>query len=161
MNITWQSFVLHLFNIVVLYLLVWFLLYKPISNYMKKRKEGYQNERDAIKGREDGVARREEESDIFLRNARDKGRKIADQEIEAVKQKAKTILDNAQQEAEQLISHARNEMEEERTVMREELRKDAVEMAVRIAEKIIVKNFDDEDNKAFIDKCLKEELSGE
>ena len=42
LNLDWQQILLHLMNFVILFAILYFLLYKPVRNFMDKRKAAYQ-----------------------------------------------------------------------------------------------------------------------
>ena len=43
LNIDWQQILLHLFNFAILFAILYFLLYKPVKDFMAKREEYYKN----------------------------------------------------------------------------------------------------------------------
>lgn len=46
LNIDWRQILLHLLNLVILFLILYFLLYNPVKKFMEKRKKYYED-RDA------------------------------------------------------------------------------------------------------------------
>ena len=157
MQLTWQSLVLHLINIVVLYVLLRVLLYKPIVKFIRKRKDEYARREQSVAEREESVSEREAEASAVLDASQAKGEQLAAEEVAAAQAKARAILEEANEKADRLIQRAQAEIEQERRVMRESLQEETVSLAVKISEKVIAKNLSDEDNRAFIRKCLSEE----
>lgn len=43
LNIDWQQILLHLLNFVILFAILYFLLYKPIKDFMQKRMDYYKS----------------------------------------------------------------------------------------------------------------------
>ena len=41
LNIDWQQIILHLFNFVILFAILYILLYKPVKDFMQKRIDYY------------------------------------------------------------------------------------------------------------------------
>ena len=41
LNIDWQQILLHLLNFLILFAGLYFILYKPVKKFMKKRADGY------------------------------------------------------------------------------------------------------------------------
>ena len=44
LNIDWRQILLHLFNLVILFLILYFLLYNPVKKFMEKRKKLYEEQ---------------------------------------------------------------------------------------------------------------------
>ena len=51
LNIDWQQILLHLFNFVILFGMLYFLLYAPVKKFMDKRTEYYKNMDDEAKNK--------------------------------------------------------------------------------------------------------------
>lgn len=64
------------------------------------------------------------------------------------------IIEQARQEQTQMLERARQEIEGERDRAIAQLRKEAVDLAVRGASKVIEKNLDDETNRKLVDSFL-------
>jgi F-type H+-transporting ATPase subunit b len=64
------------------------------------------------------------------------------------------IIEQARQEQTQMLERARQEIEGERDRAIAQLRKEAVDLAVRGASKVIEKNLDDETNRRLVDSFL-------
>src|SRR6185437_5902776 len=64
------------------------------------------------------------------------------------------ILEQAHREQQQVLDRARQEIESERQQAMVELRRDAVNLAVRGASKVIEKNLDDETNRKVVESFL-------
>ena len=48
LNIDWQQILLHLLNFVILFAILYFLLYKPIKDFMQKRMDYYKSLYDEV-----------------------------------------------------------------------------------------------------------------
>ena len=44
LNIDWRQILLHLLNLVILFLILYFLLYNPVKKFMEKRKKYYEDQ---------------------------------------------------------------------------------------------------------------------
>ncbi len=125
LNIDWQQILLHLFNFVILFAILYLLLYKPIKNFIEKRRQAYidmdneanlnKSESEKLKAQyEEKLAKAETEiasdKNAAIKDAKEKAERIvADAENEA-----KTIIDKAQEKAktqkEKIIAEANEEI---------------------------------------------------
>ena len=137
LNIDPQQILLHWMNLAILTGGLYFLLYKPVKQFMTKREEHY---RDL--DRQAGVKMDEAEQ---LRAQYQRKLEIADEEIrqtrlaaqQAVQQSAQEQLDQAQAQARQIVDRARAEAdrvrEQSRYDSQQEIRKLAETAAQRLA----------------------------
>ena len=137
LNIDFQQIFLHLLNFVILFAILYFLLYKPVRNFMRKRVEYYQNmENTANENRARSEAAKAEYEEKL--NA-------ADDEITDMREKAQSKmkedrakrLEQAQEEANQIIEKARARATAEHDQIIESAQKEITEIVSEAAEKII------------------------
>jgi len=137
LNIDLQQILLHLFNFVVLFAILYFLLYKPVKNFMDKRTAAYEEmDRQAKEALAQAEASKREYTEKLAQ---------ADREIAAHRAQAQQALDTqaeaqrkqAQAEADRLIASARRTAESDRARMLREVQSEIAEMAVGAAEKIV------------------------
>lgn len=138
LNIDLQQILLHLFNFVVLFAILYFLLYKPVKAFMDKRAAAYE---DMDRQAKEALAQAEE-------TKREYAEKLAraDQEIAAHRAQAQQALEaqaetqhkQAQAEADRLIANARRTIEGDRARMLREAQTEIAEMVVGAAEKIVL-----------------------
>lgn len=137
LNIDWQQILLHLMNFVILFAILYFLLYKPVRNFMDKRKALYQDMDDQAN------ANREEAEKLKLQY--EEQLQGADAEIaekhkaaeQRADQRAKAIEQKARDEAAGIVSQAKREAEAERTRIIAEAGDEITELAKEAAEKTI------------------------
>ena len=131
LGITWESIVLHLFNLIVLTVGLYFLLFRPV----KKMKSS---------------------SEKVLSEAKKEAAAIHESAVKVANQKADEIVSDARDRAKTLIEQTQREMDEERNKLRSDIEKQIADVSVAVAEKVIEKKITPEDNKALIEKCLDE-----
>ena len=109
LNIDWRQILLHLLNLVILFLILYFLLYNPVKKFMEKRKKYYED-RDAESNAKLAAATErkakydellgkadEEESAEVLRAATEKAEKIKkNAEDRAMEELSSVIADAAE-----------------------------------------------------------------
>ena len=137
LNIDWQQILLHWMNLAILIAGLYFLLYKPVKDFMDKREEYYRGLENQAAGK---LAEAEE-----LKAARQARLDAADEEIRQARIKAQQAsqqaveeqLAQAKAQAQQLLVHARTEAEHDREQIlhssRRELRKLAAEATKKLA----------------------------
>ena len=138
LNIDLQQILLHLLNFTLLFAGLYFLLYKPVKNFMKKRETEYQERQDAA----DDILKRAKEAKHEYEG------KLAEmeQEIAAKKKAAAEELEQMrrtrEKEAEESARRIVTDAKEEARAMREQIvdgaRKEITEMVEQAAEKILL-----------------------
>ena len=113
LNIDFQQILLHLFNVLLLFAIIYFLIYKPVKNFMDKRRQEYQD-------MENEAAGKVQEADALKASYEEKLQKAED-EIKAMKEeaskdaadKAFQTEEEARKQAEKILESARNQADAE------------------------------------------------
>ena len=137
LNIDFQQIFLHLFNFVVLFAILYFLLYKPVKNFMDQRVAYYKDlDEQAKKNLADAeqakaeVEQRLAGGDQELMERRLKIRAEIDAAVEA-------RLQRAEDEADRIIADARENITHERSNMIKKANKEITSMVITAAEKLV------------------------
>lgn len=140
LNIDFQQILLHLFNFVLLFAILYFLLYKPVHDFMAKRSASI----DMLNN--DAQAKLKEAEDIkaeYEKNLANVKVEIEQRKTEAEHEvsliKAKKIKE-AEGEAERIISDARRRAEAEREKILKDTNSEIVELANAMAEQVVTKS---------------------
>lgn len=137
LNIDWQQILLHMFNLVLLLGILYFLLYKPVLQFMQKRNAEYEAEEEAI-------ARKHQEADQLKKQYEDQLKTI-DTEIEQrrhasmdrIKEEKEHALEETRQQSAELLKKAREQAEHEREKILQDAQ-DTVTVLVRdLAQKMV------------------------
>ena len=157
LNIDIQQIFLHLLNFIILFAVLYFLLYKPVRNFMNKRIAVYQDQDDKAKENleKSEAARAEYEEKLSA----------ADDEIMQMREKAQAKmkddrakrLQQAQDEAEQIVSKARERAVAEHDRIIENAQKEITEIVSEAAEKIILSPDVSDSFDQFLDTVEREE----
>lgn len=107
LNIDWQQILLHAFNFVLLFGILFFFLYSPVKKFMKKRNDGYKAREEQTKKDLTEAAEKNEKAEERLKNL--------DKEIEETRLKAnarvaaesKKAKAEAEREAEEIVASAK------------------------------------------------------
>ncbi len=114
LNIDWQQILLHVLNFIILAGGLYFLLYKPVSGFMKKREEKYGEMDRLAEEKLKNASEKEEEYEKKLSLAQseiDEMKKNAAKEAENA---ANAKLEEAEKEKKQIISSAVKSAEAEK-----------------------------------------------
>lgn len=143
LNINFQQILLHLFNFVLLFAILYFLLYKPVKDFMAKRAADVEsiNNNAASKLAEAEALKAEYAKKLENVTAEIEHRKT-EAEHEVTETKAKKIKE-AEGEAERIIADARRKAEAERERILKDTNSEIVELANAMAEQVVTKTASD------------------
>ena len=137
LNIDWQQILLHWMNLAILTGGLYFLLYKPVKQFMEKREAYYQERDEEAAGKLAEAERIKAEYQAKLDAADEEIRQPRAKAQQAVQQSAEEQLSRVQAQAQQILTHARAEAEHDREEIlrssQRELRKLASEATKRLA----------------------------
>ncbi|MBQ3601124.1 MAG: ATP synthase F0 subunit B [Lachnospiraceae bacterium] len=150
LNIDWQQILLHLFNFVLLFAILYFLLYQPVKEFMDKRTQYYKKIDDDAKSNFEESKKTKEEYenklasvDVEISARNEKARK------EQEESKARKIKE-AEKEAEKIIKDAHETLEKERVKMLKEAQDEISDMVVSVTEKIVLQASTSESYEQFL-----------
>lgn len=137
LNIDFQQIFLHLLNFVILFAILYFLLYKPVRDFMNKRVRFYEEQDEKSK---ENFARSEAakaEYEEKLSAADDEIMEMREQAQARMKEDRAKRLQQAQDEADQIVVKARERAAAEHDRIIESAQKEITEIVSEAAEKII------------------------
>ena len=130
--------------------------WKPILAALKQREDDIRKSvenADKIKAE---LAAIEVSKGKILDEAKDKANAIIEQSRKVGNELAGQIEQRAKKNAEEIINSAHQEIEGERERVRSALKKESVQTAVSLAEKILKENLDTEKNRHLINEAMKD-----
>ena len=157
LGIDLTQILLHLFNTAILCAGLYFLLYKPVRNFMQKREEQY-------KAMDEEASKKLSEAETEASSYREKlstleaefEEKRRQQTVE-LEQERETRMAEARAEAEKILDQARVRAEEERSRILESVRGDITLMAEEATRKIVDAERLSESFETFLEKADAEE----
>ena len=146
--------VISLANLVILFLILKKLLFKPVKKIVDKRQkeieseykkaEKTQAEADAIKAEWEGkMATAEAEADKIISDA-----------VERADSRYEVMLYESREKADQIIRKAKADIERERKDARETIKKEIVDVSQTLSEQIIGREINMDDHRDLIDKAI-------
>lgn len=150
-----RDLLIQLVATIILFLVIRFFFWKPITNILEKRREAIdealesaKTSRENAKALEDELANQLEEAKNqikeMLAKAEKDGNLRRDQIIEDAKAEAKRRLDNLE-----------IELEQEKNSMQKQIKKEIVDIAFLAAEKIVAKEINQDKYMDVVDEILK------
>ena len=137
LNIDFQQILLHLLNVAILFAILYFLLYKPVKNFMEKRKQEYLDIDEA-------AAKKLEDAEN-LKSDYEAKLKQADDEIKAMKSEASKAMDSralqseqqAKEQAAEILERARVQAESEKNRILSKASDQVTDIAKEAAKKVM------------------------
>ncbi len=151
LQIDWFSIGLHIFNAVILFIVLKLLLYKPILKFMKKRERTFSDKTEMIDMREKELVQQKLQYDQMISDAQTQAASIITKSNEMARDHAKELIDEAKEMSREMVLRARKEIAIEKEQTQLEMKSEIVDMAVQIAEKVLKREVSAEDNKKIID----------
>ncbi len=143
LNIDWRQILLHLLNLVILFLILYFLLYNPVKKFMEKRKKHYEEQNAESEAKLADAKANKEKYEKLLTNAEEeiaekKRAAIADARAESEKiiksaeKESSSILKKATAKAEDIKKQAHEQAKEELSDVIEKAAKEKIEKACTV-----------------------------
>jgi F-type H+-transporting ATPase subunit b len=141
-------------NIIVLFAILYWLLKKPVSEFLSGGVE-------TVKGKFDKARKEKEEALELLKQAEERSRRVKEEaekivsySKEVAEREREQIIREANETAKRIIAMANEEIEKELFKAKEELKKFAAEKSVEIAESRLRGNVTADVNKKLIETTL-------
>ncbi|MCR5686559.1 MAG: ATP synthase F0 subunit B [Lachnospiraceae bacterium] len=146
LNIDPQQILLHLFNLILLFGILYILLYKPVRDFMEKREEEYrkreQDTKDALSDAEKLKEQYESKLIEAERETADERAKMS-ADVEAEREK---IIGDAHERADKIVEDARDKAQKEHDRLIARAQGEIAEYVSKAAEKIVMREGDLEDD---------------
>ncbi len=151
MEINLLDIVINIINIVVLYILLRVLLYKPVSKFMRQRTERVENELRQAEALRAEAADEKADYAVRLAHADEEAQKRLLAGNRQANEQAAAILAAAKEHADELLSEAREKAQEERRAAVAALKGQITDMSLGLASQILQREVTEQDNHKVID----------
>lgn len=149
----WQI-VISLFNLVILFLIAKYFLYKPVKNIIAKRNEEIEAQYTAAKNAEDEAYASRDAWEQRLAGANDEADTIIKNATDNAKFRADQIVTDAKAEAESIVRVAQTEAELEYKKAADGIKREIVVVSGALTEKLLEREINTADHKALIDSFI-------
>lgn len=152
-----MDLIMNIVNIVILFVIVRFLAYKPVRKFLDARKKRLEDEKAEAENKacEAQALREEYEKKLSeVDSARAEAVRAGEKEGQM---RADELVRSAKKDADRLLSDAKQAIAAKEAESAESMRDSVVELSVSIASKVIGRNINDEDNKRLAREFFEEE----
>lgn len=139
--------IIHIINIIVLFVILRVLLYKPVKKFMSERAQRLEDEKKSAELDRNEAARLKADYESRLTAAQEEANGIIREKSEQAVQKGENIISDAKTSAGEIIESAKNEAENIKKRAVEDSKKQIVVLASEMAEKILCREINDKDNE--------------
>ena len=137
-------------NIVVLYLILKKLLFKPVTKYMDNRSKKIEDALNMAEEAKKQVAEMKADYDAKLKLAKEEGNQIIEDYKKRADKEYEEAVASARKEAEQIVQKAKVELEVEKEQLVSELKKEMSDLVLNASQKVLKENIDSESNRKLI-----------
>ena len=150
----WVTVVFTFINIIVLYIILRKLLFKPVAKHMDDRSNKIQEALDLAEEAKRKVDEMKEEYDAKLRLAKEEGNQIIEDYKKRADKEYEVAVATAKQEADLIIQKAKQELEVEKEQLVSELKKEMTNLVLNASQKVLKENLDSESNRKLISNFI-------
>lgn len=149
----WQILI-SLANLVILFLIVKFLLFKPIKKVWAQRQEELAARYRAADEAEQKALADKAEWESTLSTARDEADMIIKKAADTAERRGERIVADAKDKAAGIVERAEEQAELERKKAEEGIKREIIVVSAALAEKMIGREINTEDHRAMIDSFI-------
>lgn len=144
-------------NIVVLYVILKKLIFKPVTKHMDNRAKKIQEALDAAEESKEMVRQMKIEYDEKIKAAKEEGQKVMEMYKNMAEKEYNSIIETARNEADQMIQNAKVELQVEKEQLITSIKGEISDLVLATSEKVLKKNLDDDTNRKLISEFIKDE----
>jgi len=150
------AFVIQILNALVLFGALTYILFKPVTKFMKKRTEGIESSIDEAETRLREANELKAEYEKQLKDIRTERIAIIGKATETAEAESNRIITEAKENAEEIKEKARQQIEADRQKMMEELMAEVSSLAIAVASRVIEKDLDEAAHQNMIQHFIDE-----
>lgn len=150
------KFIMALLNLVILYVVLRRVLFKPVMAFMDKRTKSIEDSIANAEKQKAEAIEMKENYEAQLKAAKAESQKILDTAVAKAEAKQESILAEAQQQAEELLTKAKKDIALEREQMLKDVKNEVASLALAAASRLLEANMDTEGNRKLVDKFIDE-----
>lgn len=143
-------------NFLVLFILLSWLLYKPITKLLAEREKKVKEAMEWAEKTKKESEELEEKVKERMEKTKQEAKEILDESRSQAEADRKKTLEIAQKESEEIVKKTKEQIEAEKEQMKEELKKETAKLAILAASKILDKSIDEKDQKRLSEEALRE-----
>ncbi|MCQ2794719.1 MAG: ATP synthase F0 subunit B [Bacilli bacterium] len=153
---TFWPFIVQLIAFIILFVAVFFLAYKPVKKFLKKRNDYVKSNIDASRENELASAEKLKAADASLTSSYKEAKQIiSNAKVDAEKERIE-IINKAKEEAKMEKIKAGEEIQQEIKKSQDEIHQQMVDIALLASEKILEREVSSADNQKRVDNFIKD-----
>lgn len=137
LNIDWRQILLHLLNLVILFLILYFLLYNPVKKFMEKRKKYYEEQDERSKATLAAAEKGKETYDELLSKVDEETAEKKRLIIADARAESERILKSAEEDASDTLKKANIKAEEVKKRAEEQVKEELSDVITKAAKEKI------------------------
>lgn len=145
-----------LLNLVLLFLIVKYFLYKPVKNMLSKRREAIDRDYSEAREARDKALADKAEYEEKLAGAHDRADSIIKNAVEVANARETAIVSDAKAKADSIVKKAEADAVLERKKAEDAIKREIAEVSTLISEKILEREISADDHKKLIDSFIDE-----
>ena len=150
------TLLLQTINFIILAIVLYKFLFKPLGSFMEKRAEGIRHSLEEAKQARDEVVRARSEYEESLRAARQEAATLRQRMDREITEERERLIQQSREEAHRMISQARAEIQQEVRRAKAELRDETVTLSLTAAERLLRRNLTEEDHRRLAEQYIEE-----
>lgn len=150
------NLLLNIINIIILFVIVKLIVYKPVKDFLDKRKAKIAEDTQKAEKLMETANETLSEKDRLIEEGRRKGEELATKAYEEARLSADSIINEAKKDAKEIKQKAEAEIVAEKENMIKSSKNEIAELSVSIAEKILSREINDKDNQKIVDDFFAE-----
>jgi F-type H+-transporting ATPase subunit b len=147
---------IHIINIVVLFILLRLILFKPVTRFLDERAERIRNQLSEAENALKEAQSLKLEYQRQLDTAAEQGHDVIRASQTKATQEAQAIIANANAQAEKILSEAQERIAKEKERAVEQMRQEVAQLATEIAARILKREVTTADNVALAEEFFRE-----
>jgi F-type H+-transporting ATPase subunit b len=144
-------------NLLILYLVLKKLLFKPVTAFMEKRTNSIKDSIDNAEKLKIEAYELKKKYEDQLRGSKDEVERILNEATIRANKEHDSIVDAAELKAASIIENANKEIERNKKNVLKDIKNQVSSLALAAATKVIEANMDNATNRALVDKFIDEE----
>ena len=144
------TFAFTILNILVLYIILRKILFKPVTKHMDNRTKKIQEALDAAEESKEMVRQMKIEYDEKIRAAKEEGQNVIEMYKKMAEKEYNSIIESAKKEADQMLINAKAELQVEKEQLITSIKGEISDLVLATSEKVLKKNLDDDTNRKLI-----------
>lgn len=149
-----RDILFHVINVVILFIAIRLLLYKPIRKFMQARADRVEAELVDAEQKQQAAATRQNQLDADAQQAKIEAAQAIASGVQQGQKTGEEVIARARQQADVIVVQAREEARQIQLETKETVRAQAVNMAVEIAGKLLEREVNPEDHQKIIEQFL-------